>query len=1210
MSRAFAAHVRCLVSVFLSFVLVADAAYAVPRAPQPGLRIGPAALVRVADTDTIVSVSNGADGVVTVIAITSDEDQTELAELAPGETRDVAAPAGTVTLGFAQDGDWLGDVYVLAGTAGEAVTVPYRQPQEAAAKASPLYAIRAAQGGPGSVEVRFANTTPGLVAVVLIGEDQKAYALFGLKAGETAAHRVQPGATLWFYDAASKSPVGEPYTVTAAADVTIPLPAATGLSAAQQRQQGDGSIEAEFVNTASETVTVTVTEGGDALPLFDVAAGATVRQRVQPGAELWFYADNGKRVVNGPYVVSGLDGEVITVAPAAPALTAMQQRQRGEGSVEVAFANATDGDIVVAVIDEAAVAHPLFGLAAGQTARQRVLPKSRFYAYRRDNGERIAGPLEVTGQDGATVQIAAAAPKTPNPAVARVKRQQEGKGSVEIDFSNTLDVDVIVAVLDDGKSVPLLTVAAGQSIRQRARPGTELWFYRADTKEALAYSHTVAKTAEAVSIPIDPRAAVVAEQSGAGSSMVLFSNFLPFPVTVTVNRADGTRIGLLELPPGARGVQGRGLPGTVLSFVRTGTDRPVSDDYTVQDGFFGVDVPINATQAEQAGPGSVRVRLMNDSGMALDVVTTDRNGKRAFLFALDPGEGTGTVTRHANFLPGSTIWFLKQLTDEPVGKPFLVPDGDGAAINLPYQPNAVAQAQMGEGSVEITFANASADAAAVTVVDAKEQHVTLVTIPAGHAITTRAMPKSVLWFYKGSSEEKLGQDLPYIVGEASGQRVDLPWNPTDDQVLAMTNISIDKIIADFASKQAQQSALSDGPQFCWKDSYGRGVGTVPRKCEPGFSEDTAGLCWPNAKPGYVCDFFVCRQAGCPAGYRDDGLTCFKPEPYKRDEYPVSAEEAAKVAGDGLAWFFSFGTYKASGETGLDGARRRCREAHGDNCVNANGDTIVYETCKAGYEQAPVITNLCTPSCPAPMTDGGIFCAKHTYTREASLMSCDAGAVNDAGLCYQGCKSGFAGVGPVCWNACPAKLPHNCGAGCAVDKATCDGAIVDQVLSPVIAVGSIALTVLTAGGSTGATAGAKAGATAAKTGGAVAAKMAAREGFKATLKAGVKEALKAGLKTVGKELVVDGAIGGALSTVIWGGTTIAAQVKMRNALKEMIRNKVVGSISDERVDAVVETMMAGAEAKNPAADFPWSSLDPTGIADIVIAYNYPVCADVK
>ena len=77
-----------------------------------------------------------------------------------------------------------------------------------------------------------------------------------------------------------------------------------------------------------------------------------------------------------------------------------------------------------------------------------------------------------------------------------------------------------------------------------------------------------------------------------------------------------------------------------------------------------------------------------------------------------------------------------------------------------------------------------------------------------------------------------------------------------------------------------------------------------------------------------------------------------------------------------------------------------------------------------------------------------------------------------------------------------------------------------------------------------------------------------------------------------------------------GTTIAAQVKMRNALKEMIRNKVVGSISDERVDAVVETMMAGAEAKNPAADFPWSSLDPTGIADIVIAYNYPVCADVK
>ncbi len=910
--------------------------------------------------------------------------------------------------------------------------------------------------------------------------------------------------------------------------------------------------------------------------------------------------------------MTGLDGEVVSIEQraAAPELSEMQQRQQGEGSVEAEFVNTTQDDVVAAVVDEAKAAHPLFAVPAGQTVRQRVLPQASLYFYRKDGGELVSGPYAVTGLDGEVVSIEAPKAAAPDPAVARILRVQTGKGSVELTFSNTLEVDVIAALVDDDKTVPLARIPAGQSVSQLARPGTELWFYRTDTSEALRYSYKVASAPETVSIPFDPRGAVVAEQSGPGSSMVLFANLLPFPITVQVNRPDGSRVDMMDIESGAKGVQGHGIPGTVLSFVRAGTDRRVSDDYTVLDGFFGVDLPLNATQAEQAGPGSVKVRLMNDSGEPLDVVTADKDGKRALLFALDVGEGTGNMSRHANFLPGSTIWFLKQFADEPVGEAFVVPDADGAAVNIPYRPNEAAVAQMGAGSVEVTFSNYSEEVAAVTVVNESEQHVTLVKIPAGHSISTRALPKSVLWFYKGDTEEKLGQDMPYFVGDANGQTVDLPWNPTDDQMLAMTNISIDKIITDFAAEQAKQSALAAGPQYCWKDSYGRGVGTVPRNCEPGFSEDTAGLCWPDARPGYVCDFFVCRQATCPAGYRDDGLTCFKPAPYKRDEYPVDAGEAAKAVGDGLAWFFSFGTYEASGETGLDGARRRCREAHGDNCVAANGDTIVYETCKAGYEQAPVITNLCTPSCAAPMTDGGIFCAKDTYTREASLMSCDAGAVNDAGLCYDGCKAGFAGVGPVCWNACPAKLPHNCGAGCAIDKATCDGAIVDQVLSPVIAAGSIALTIVTVGGSTGATAGAKVGGSAGKAGGTVAAKMAAKEAFKAGLKASVKEALKAGFKTIGKELIVDAAIGTALSSIIWGGTKIASQIKLKNALREMIRDKVVGSVSDERINAIVETMMSGAEAQNPASDFPWSSLDPTGIADIVMAYNYPVCGDVK
>lgn len=1216
MGRALALAFRGLLSIVLSLVLVVDTATALPGARPLSRMTLPAPLsappvCRVASTDTIVTVSNESGGEISVIAVDSNEDQQDLGVVAAGETLDIVAPVGAVSLGFAQNGDWLGDVYPVSGAPGERVSVPYVQ--QAQDETSPLDKIRALQSGPGSIDLTFSNTTAGLVAAVIVGEDGKAYALFGVKPGESTVQRLLPGATLRFIDVATKAAVGAPYTATAGDNTVFEIAAiapADPVAAARQRQQGEGSIEAEFVNATADAVTITVTEGQNAVALFDLDAGATMKQRVLPGAELWFYADKGARVVNGPYVVAGLDGEVVTIGARAPALSDMQKRQQGEGSVEAEFFNATEHEAVVAVVDDAKAAHPLFSIAAGQKAQRRVLPQATLYFYKKDGGELIGGPYVVAGLDGETIAIETPKAAAAVPEIDKILRKQTGKGSVELSFANTLDVDVVVALVDNDKSVPLTRLPAGQTISQKARPGTVLWFYRTDTKEALPHSYTVAATAETVSVPFDPGAAIIAEQSGPGSSMVLFANFLRFPVTVQLNRPDGSRVDLMQIESGAKGVQARALPGVVLSFVRAGTDKPASDDYTVQDEFVGVDLPLNATQAEQAGPGSVKVRLMNDSGSPLDVVTTSKDGKRAFLFALEPGEGTGHTTRHANFLPGSTIWFLKQYTDDVVGEAFVVPEAEGAAINIPYKPNTAAASQLGAGSVEITFNNRSDTAAAVTVVDDKQQHVTLVMIPPGHSLATRAMPKSVLWFYKGQTEEKLGQDIPYFVGEASGQTVDLPWNPTDEQMLAMTNLSIDKIITDFAAGQAKQAALGDGPSFCWKDSYGRGVGTIPRNCEPGFSEDTAGLCWPKAKPGYVCDFFVCRQATCPEGFRDDGLTCFKPEPYKRDEYPVNFEEAAKATGDGLAWFLTFGTYKASGDTGLDGAFRRCKEAHGENCVSANGDTIVYETCKAGYEQAPVITNLCTPSCPAPMTDGGIFCAKHTYTRDASLMSCDAGAVNDAGLCYQGCKSGFAGVGPVCWNGCPAKLPYNCGAGCSADKATCDGLLADQVLSPVLAVGSVVLAVVTGGGSTGATAGAKAGGAAAKTAATAAAKMAAKEAAKAGLKAAVKKALTTVVKKAAQELAIDAAIGGALSTVVWGGTTIAVQVKTRDALKKMVQDKIVGSVSDERIDTVVDAMMTGAEAKNPAADFPWSSLDPTGIADIVIAYNHPICADVK
>jgi hypothetical protein len=350
--------------------------------------------------------------------------------------------------------------------------------------------------------------------------------------------------------------------------------------------------------------------------------------------------------------------------------------------------------------------------------------------------------------------------------------------------------------------------------------------------------------------------------------------------------------------------------------------------------------------------------------------------------------------------------------------------------------------------------------------------------------------------------------------------------------------------------------------------------------------------------------------GCPPGFRDDGLYCFKPAPYTRDEYPINAGE-----------FFSF-SWLTGGDT-LQGARDRCRRDHGGNCVAANGNTIVYETCKAGYEQAPVITNLCTPTCPANTIDIGISCQKNTYDRGGGgLMSCDPSKQYDAGLCYDNCRPGFTGVGFVCWAACPSGW-INCGASCAKSKDACAMALTDQISSPFIAAGSIAITALTAGAGSGAVSAAK---TAAQTGAQIAAKTAAKAAARTSLKAAVRAALRSSTAQAAKslakrtaiELAIDAYLGGTLVTWVWTGTEIAGHEAQQDAIKglkadvgEAVKKRMGDLVSDGQIDAIVDTAMAAAEAQAPAgSDFPWTALDPTGLADVVRSYNLPLCSEMK
>lgn len=117
--------------------------------------------------------------------------------------------------------------------------------------------------------------------------------------------------------------------------------------------------------------------------------------------------------------------------------------------------------------------------------------------------------------------------------------------------------------------------------------------------------------------------------------------------------------------------------------------------------------------------------------------------------------------------------------------------------------------------------------------------------------------------------------------------------------------------------------LEPTAEFCWRDSYKRGMGRLPTDCR---DKVKIGLfCYSKCPAGTVRFGFDCHTV-CPDGFRDDGLFCRLPE-YGR--------------GLGYPWLL--------GDTLLSysGMIRRCEADHGkDNC-ELNG-LLYYPKCKPGY----------------------------------------------------------------------------------------------------------------------------------------------------------------------------------------------------------------------------------------------------------------------
>ena len=109
---------------------------------------------------------------------------------------------------------------------------------------------------------------------------------------------------------------------------------------------------------------------------------------------------------------------------------------------------------------------------------------------------------------------------------------------------------------------------------------------------------------------------------------------------------------------------------------------------------------------------------------------------------------------------------------------------------------------------------------------------------------------------------------------------------------------------------------------------------------------------------------------------------------------------------------------------------------------AEGD-ICWRRCPKGFTPSGHNAHLCfkpnkAGPCPSGMKDLGISCMKNFYGRSVGQVppKCPFGLEYDAGLCYNSCKQGTFGIGPVCTGTCPPGT-SSCGMLCLRGGVSCD-----------------------------------------------------------------------------------------------------------------------------------------------------------------------------
>lgn len=224
--------------------------------------------------------------------------------------------------------------------------------------------------------------------------------------------------------------------------------------------------------------------------------------------------------------------------------------------------------------------------------------------------------------------------------------------------------------------------------------------------------------------------------------------------------------------------------------------------------------------------------------------------------------------------------------------------------------------------------------------------------------------------------------------------------------------------------------------------------------------------------------------------------------------------------------------------------------------------LCYDYCNQGYKG---VGPVCWQTCPEGYEDHPASCYqniiswffKNSYGRGVGTVptSCQDNKQYDAGLCYPFCQNTFYGVGPVCWKQCAGYTSVDCGAACANSGLACAEGVFNMVKSVFQMVYNIFELVVTCGGS-------------------------------AAIKASKEATLQAAFKTA-KDFIKKNLTKEAFKNFMKKKAMAIGQTINAETLDMLFNRATVESV----IKLEVEVM---------------SKMDPTGIADVILAFWHDIC----